>query len=176
MRISTSTWILCLMILIGTSTSTFGYDRIQLVQGRRGVKDKITFTIDVLRERTQNPRYENAPEFIQIYVTFDQTSTGMVYLDGKPIGRFDDSRSFNSNIADITYGRHTVTLGTTGPAVVSQFLVTVQGGVVREFLSDEAIVPPTGLEPRIADLERKVHELEAEIATLKKQKPTGRKQ
>jgi hypothetical protein len=163
-------------MLLALSTSAFA-DRIQVVQGRRAVKDKVTFTIDVLRFKGQYPQYQIAPENIQIHVTFDQPTTGMIYVDGKALGRFDESRVFDSNYAEISYGRHTVTLGTTGPAVVSSFYITVNGGIVREFLTDEAVVPtPVSLEPRIAELERKVQDLEAEITKLKKQKPAGRKQ
>lgn len=177
MKVSKSSWILSFIILIGASSSVFGDQRIQLVQGRREVKDKVTFTIDVLRAKNQNPQYENAPAFIQMYVTFDQATTGMVYVDGKPIGRFDESRVFNSNQADITYGRHTVAMVITRPSVVSQFFVTVPGADLREFLSVEAVLPaPVGLEPRVVVLERKVQELEAELAGMKKQKAVGKKQ
>ena len=176
MKTSKSLSMLCLIFLMGSFSSAFA-DRIQLVQGKRAIQDQVTFTVDVLREKYQNPRFENAPEDIQIILTFRQDTTGMVYIDGKAIGRFDETSVFSSNLADITYGRHTVTLITTSPSVVSQFYVTVRGGIVREFLNEQAIVPsPVGLEPRIAELERKIQTLETEMATLKKQKRAVRKQ
>jgi hypothetical protein len=171
MGLSKRGWLLALTILIVGSTSALAQSRIQLVQGRRAVKDKITFIVEVSREKTENPRYAAAPD-LQIHARFmDHPASGLVYLDGKALGRFDESMSFNSNFVDITYGRHTMTMVVTSPAVVFDFSVDVRGGVTREIIDgDELVVPKSSvlLEQRIFDLERKVHELEAEIATLKK--------
>jgi hypothetical protein len=93
----------------------------------------------------------------------------MVYIDGKPLGRFDETMQFNSNSIDITYGRHAITVVVANPTILGIVSVTVRGGALREILEGEAPLEaaPTGLEHRIVDLERKVHELEAAIATLK---------
>ena len=162
--------IFALMIVIGASSAAFA-DRIQLVQGRRAVTDKISFTIEVAHEKNRDPKYPPAPYDIQIYAVFaDHSASGLVYIDGKAIGRFDDTRQFNSNPADTTYGRHVITLVVSNPTVLGDFYVTVRDGVVREVLEgDEAVVlVPNALEKRVVDLERKVQDLEAEIATLKK--------
>lgn len=171
MAMSKRGWLLALAILFVGSTSIVAQSRIQLVQGRRNVKDKITFIVDVAPEKTENPR--SAPYDIQIFTRFaDRPTSGMAYLDGKALGRFDESMQFNSNLADITYGRHTMTLVVGSPTVVTDFYVMVRGGVVHEILESEkaaAVIPnATVLEQRIADLERKVQQLEAESATLKK--------
>lgn len=171
MKLSKRCWLLALMILIVGSTSAVAQSRIQFVQGRRTVKDKITFTVDVSREKNANPRYATVPEDLHIFTRFtDHPATGMVYLDGKALGRFDESMSFSSNYVDITYGRHTMTLVVTSPTIVFDFTVDVRGGVAREVLdSEEAVMPHSpGMEQRIVELERRVHELEAELATLKK--------
>jgi hypothetical protein len=164
--------IFALMILIGASSAAFA-DRIRLVQGRRAVADKISFTVEVAREKNRDPKYPPAPYDIQIYAVFaDHSTSGFVYVDGKAIGRFDDARQFNSNPADTTYGRHVITLVVSNPSVLGDFYVTVRDGVVREVLEgDEAVgFVPNALEKRVVDLERKVQDLEVEIATLKKKR------
>ena len=171
MKLAKCGWLSALAILFVASTSSFAQSRIQLVQGRRVVKDKITFIVEVSREKGENPRYATAPEYIQIFTRFtDRPATGMVYLDGKALGRFDESMSFSSNNFDITYGLHTITLAVTSPTVVFDFTVDVRGGRPREVIkSEEAVTPkPLLLDQRVLELERRVHELEAEIATLKK--------
>lgn len=171
MKLAKCGWLLALAILIVGSTSSVAQSRIQLVQGRRVVKDKITFVVEVSREKIENPRYATAPEDMIISARFaDRPASGMVYIDGKALGRFDESMSFNSSLFDITYGRHTMTLAVTSPTVVFDFTVYVRGGRAREVIeSEEAVTPrPLLLEQRVLELERRVHELEAEIATLKK--------
>jgi len=171
MRLSKCAWLLALLIVIFGSTSALAQTRIQLVQGRRLIKDKVTFVVDVSPEKIPNPRYATAPEDLHIYTRFtEHPGTGMVYLDGKTLGRFDEAMSFHSNSVDIAYGRHTLMLVVTNPTIVFDFLVDVRGGVAREvFDSDATTMPqPSVMEQRILELERKVHELEAEVATLKK--------
>ena len=171
MKLSKRSWLLVLAILILGSTSAVAQSRIQLVQGRRAVKDKISFIVEVSPEKGRTPN--QSPYDIQIFTRFaDRGAVGMVYLDGKALGRFDESQQFNSNPADITYGRHTMTLVVASPTVVTDFYVTVRGGVPHEVLdTEEAVLPRTpGLEQRIVELERRVHELEAELATLKKKR------
>jgi len=170
MELSKRGWLLALAFIIIGSSSVLAQPRIQLVQGRRAISDKLTFNIEVSRDKTGNPRYATAPEDIQVYLAFaDRPVSGMVYIDGKPLGRFDETQQFNSNSVDIAYGRHAITLVVANPGIVSIVSVTVRGGALREILDGEAplVAAPTGLEPRIVDLERKVHQLEAEIATLK---------
>jgi hypothetical protein len=62
-----------------------------------------------------------------------------------------------------------MTLVVTSPAIVFDFTVDVRGGRAREILDgEESVVPKSAIEQRILDLERKVHGLEAEIASLRK--------
>jgi len=65
-----------------------------------------------------------------------------------------------------------VTLVFASPTIVTDFYVTIRGGIAREILEGESAVssPPTGLDQRLVELERKVQELEAEMATLKKKR------
>ena len=171
MGLSTRGWLLALAIVIGGSTLAVAQSRIQLVQGRRAVKDKITFIVEISPHKSGYPQYAIKPEDIHVFTRFaDRPASGMVYIDGKAIGRFDEAMGFNSNPVDITYGRHTMTLVVASPAVVFDFSVLIRGGVVHEVLDSEELVMPQSsvLEQRILGLERKVHELEAEIATLKK--------
>jgi len=147
--------------------------RIQLAQGRRAIQEKVTFVIDVQSDKSQNPRYAEAPEDVQIYSGFaDRPASGRVYLDGKAIGRFDESMAFNGNSIPISYGRHTITLALTNPAILAQFYVTVRGGVLREILDDQE--PEVALTPdlskRVTELERKVNNLESELTSLKKKR------
>src|SRR6202008_4980528 len=95
MRLSKWAWLLALLIVIFGSTSALAQTRIQLVQGRRLIKDKVTFVVDVSPEKIPNPRYATAPEDLHIYTRFTEPpGTGMVYLDGKTLGRFDEAMSF----------------------------------------------------------------------------------
>jgi len=167
------TFLLALVVLIAVSATAVGQSRIQLAQGRRAIQDKVSFVVEILHEKTENPRYAAAPEDMQIFTRFaEKPATGRIYIDGKAIGRFDESMSFNSNLLDITYGRHTITVSFANPAVMMDFYVTVRGGAAREILDDhEAVVADSpNLEKRIVELERKVNDLENEIAGLKKKR------
>lgn len=171
MKKLTRVWLFALATLIFGSATCVAQGRIQLVQGRRTVTDKVTFVVEVGREKTENPRYATAPEDLHIFAQFaDHRATGIVYLDGKALGRFDESMGFNSNLVDITYGRHVITLTFANPTVVTGLYVTIRGGVAREILDESsALIPTTGLlEHRVVELERKVKDLESQIASLKK--------
>src|SRR5262245_3900842 len=160
-------------LIVVLAISAVGQNRIQLVQGRRPVKDKTNFVVDVTREKTENPRYANAPEDIQIYLVFaDRPATGRVYIDGKAIGRFDESQQFNSNPVDISYGRHTISLSVANEAILGTLYVTVRGGRLTEIIDPQDIPVSSGpdVNDRIVALERRVQQLENEIATLKKKK------
>ena len=114
MNLVRRSWLVVLMTLfVGVGTGA-AQGRIQLVQGKRAIQDKVTFVVEVGRDRANNPRYANAPEHLQIFARWQQAATGKVFMDGKAIARFDESILFNSNPFDITYGRHTLTLQFTG--------------------------------------------------------------
>ena len=173
MNLTRRTWLFVLMtLLVGAGTSV-AQSRIQLAQGRRAIQDKVTFVVEVAPDKSGNPRYANAPEDMRVWMRFlDHPATGKVYVDGKAIGRFDESMSFNSNLIDVTYGRHTITLMVAAPAILLDLYLDLRGGVAHEILDDQepAFTPAPDLSKRVAELERKVHDLEVEIATLKKKK------
>lgn len=167
-----SWFVVLLTLFVGVSTGA-AQSRIQLAQGKRPIQDKVSFVIDVGRDRSQSPRFAEAPESLQIYALFSgQPVTGRVYLDGKAIGRFDETQTFNSNPVPISYGRHTITLSVTSPTAIREFYATVPGGVLREVLDDQepSVTLAPDLTKRVTDLERKVNDLEAEIASLKKKR------
>jgi len=152
---------------------------LDLIKGKRTVKDKVSFTIEVDHETNENPRYKEKPEFIEMYATFASPASGIIALDGRGIQRFDESISVPRQRTEITYGRHTVTLQVSDTAVATGLLVTVRGGVVRELIgspgpaaseSTPAASPvrSSNVEDRIADLERRVRQLESEVDTLKR--------
>lgn len=165
----------CLIVLmtlfVGAGTS-LAQNRIQLAQGKRVFQDKVSFVIDVAHDKAENPRYAEAPDNMHVWMRFsDHVVSGKVYVDGKAIGRFDETMQFLSNPIDITYGRHTITLTVSGSATLYDLYVDLHGGVAHEILDDQDLVAPPpspALSKRVADLELKVHDLEAEIATLKK--------
>ena len=166
-------WSFALAILLFGFGTSIAQSRIQLVQGRRAVDDRVTFVVEVGRTKSQDPRYEAAPEFMQIFSRFaDRPATGTVYMDGKLLGRFDESGSFNSNPIEVTYGRHTMTIMFAKPAVVTLFMVDLRGGVLREILEGDLPVSPSPirLEQRLVELEHQVQRLESEVAALKKQR------
>ena len=173
MNLVKRSWLIVLMTLfVGVGTG-MAQSRIQLAQGRRPIEAKATFVIEVAREKIENPRNANAPDDMRVWMRFaDHPVTGRVYVDGKAIGRFDESMGFNSNALDISYGRHTITVTFSAPAVLYDLYVDVRGGAAREILEDQE--PDAKLAPdlskRITDLERKVQDLETEIATLKKKR------
>ena len=171
MKSSRCHWLLLLTILLGgSSITTVAQGRIQLVQGRRAIKDKVSFVVDVSRQKNDNPLAESG--YMQLRMVFTAPASGMFYVDGKPLTRFDEAMGFNANQVDVSYGRHTLTVVVANPAVTTEFGVTVSRGVPREILEEEALVvtAPNSLEQRVVDLERKVHELEAELAGFKKKR------
>lgn len=175
MKLSKRNWLLVLAILIISSTTSFAQSRINLVQGNRAVNDKVTFVIEVTHQKNEKPPYaaESADMYISTRFAGGHPATGMAYLDGKAIGRFDEAMSFHSNPIDAAFGRHTITLVFAKPAVLIDFLVDVLSrGVAREILEGEnaVVTLPTSLEQRVVELEQKVRELETEIATLKKKR------
>ncbi len=142
------------------------------MQGKRAIKDKVTFAVELVHAKNEDPRNTTVQNDVNIFTRFgERPATGMVYLDDKALGRFDESMSFNSNLAEITYGRHTMTVVFAAPATLVDFTVSIRGvGVAREILEGDGNVAAvsTGMEKRVADLERLVHDLESEIAALKK--------
>ena len=173
MRTATRKLLAIFGLIVFLAVSAIAQSRIQLVQGRRPVKEKTNFVVDVSREKTENPRYANAPEDVQISVVFaDRPATGMVYLDGKALGRFDESQQFDSNPIDISYGRHTITVEVANEAILGRLYVTVRGGRLMEILDAQNINLTGGpdVNARIVGLERRVQQLENEIAALKKKK------
>lgn len=173
MNLVRRSWLVVLMTLfVGVGTGV-AQSRIQLAQGKRVIQDKVIFVVEVGRERTQNPRYAEAPEDMQIFTRFNGgPASGRVYVDGKAIGRFDESMSFNSNLIPVSYGRHTITLAVASPATLNDFYVTVRGGTALEILEDQepAVTLTPDLSKRVSELERKVQDLEAEISSLKKKR------
>lgn len=158
--------------LVGAGTSV-AQNRIQLAQGRRVIQEKVTFVIDVGRDKTGNPRYAESPEEMRVWMRFaDRPVSGKVYLDGKAVGRFDESMSFNSNPLYVSYGRHTITLVVSSAATLYDLYIDLRGGVAREILDEQetAVELAPDLSKRIGDLERKVSALEAEIVTLRKKR------
>jgi hypothetical protein len=149
---------------------------IDLIKGKRAVKDKISFTIEVSRETKEDPRYKEQPEFIEISAAFAGPASGVIALDGKGVQRFDESTKVGGQRTEITYGRHTVTLQVTEPAVATSLIVFVRGGVVREIIGESvggAGISATGaasvgVEERLSGLERRVKQLESEVETLKR--------
>ena len=172
MNLVRRSWLVILLTLFVGGTGV-AQSRIQLAQGRRTIQDKVSFVIDVAHDKSGNPRYADAPEDMRIMVRFsDRPATGRVYVDGKAVGRFDESQMFNSNSIDVTYGRHTITLAVTAPATLYDLYVDLRGGIAHEILSDEepAVTLAPDLSKRVAELERKVHDLEAEVASLRKKR------
>jgi hypothetical protein len=111
--------------------------RIQLIKGKRAIKDKVTFTVEVSHEKNENPRYAAMPEFIQISGTFAGPASGAIALDGKGITRFDETKAFESERTEITYGRHVITVHLSSPAIATSLVVFVRGGVVSEVIDEE---------------------------------------
>ena len=160
------------VILIASSVTALSQGRIQLAQGKRAIQDKVSFVVDVTPDKRSRPT-ATAPDDMQIYTRFaEKAATGRVYVDGKAVGRFDESMSFNSNLLDVTFGRHTITIAFASPAVMLDFYVTVRGGFLREILDDNepVVATPPNLENRVVELEQRVRDLETEIAGLKKKR------
>jgi hypothetical protein len=156
-------------LFVGVGTGV-AQSRIQLAQGKRAIQDKVSFVVEISPEKN---RPAVASSDMQIFTRFYGPATsGRVYVDGKAVGRFDESPQFNSNPIEITYGRHTITLAVTNPTALTDFYVTVRGAVAREVLDDqEPLVTLTpDLSKRVSELERKVNDLQAEMANLKKKR------
>jgi hypothetical protein len=172
MKRSKSRWLIILAILLGGSITTFAQGGIQLVNGSRAIKDNVSFIVEVAHQKNENAAFATAPGYMYLYMTFDHAASGLVYVDGKAVARFDQSTGFNVDRFETSYGRHTLTVVLANPAAISYFRVTLDGGLPREILEGETaeISFPSGLEERIVQLERKLHELEAEIATLKRKR------
>ncbi len=148
--------------------------RIGLIKGKRAVKDRISFTIEVSHEKNENPRYKDKPEFIEITGTFAGAASGIVELDGTGVQRFDNSTKIEGERTEITYGRHTVTLQVSEPAVATSLVVFVRGGLVREVVGESksgrgaggAAKANMSVEERVTDLERRMKQLELELERL----------
>jgi hypothetical protein len=167
-------WVLVPVMVLAASVTTLCQGRIQLVQGRRAIEDKVTFVVDVEPEKPPRAPISTPPHDGHVFTRFAQPSIGRFEVDGKPVGRFDESKSFNSNLFDISYGRHTFTLVFASPAIVTDFYVTIRGGVPREVLEDGSAITtsiaPTDLAQRVVELERKVQQLQDEIVMLKRRR------
>ena len=167
-----SFFVVLMTLFVGVGTG-FGQGRIQLAQGRRAVQDKVTFVIEVVRDKRSDPRYAEKPEDMRVWMRFtDRPATGRVYLDGKAIGRFDESMSFTSNSLDVAYGRHTITVALAGPATLMDLYVDLRGATAHELLDDQepAVELTPDLSKRVTELERKMNTLEAELTSLKKKR------
>lgn len=173
MKGSRSSWLIVLAVVLGGSVTTFAQGRVQLVHGKRAVKDNVSFIVEVAHRKNEDTTSATAPAYMYLYVTFDHPASGLVYADGKAVVRFDEAIGFNADRFETSYGRHTLTLVVQNPTAISQFVVTLDDGVPREILEGETAVGaalPSGLEVRVVQLERKLQELEAEIATLKRKR------
>ncbi len=173
MNLVRRSWLVVLMTLFVGAGTGYAQNRVQLAQGRRAIQDKVSFVVEVARDKRNDPRTAEAPDDLRISIIFaDRPASGRVYLDGKAVGRFDETQQFASNLIDVTYGRHTITLSVAAPATLGNMYVDIRGGVAHEILDDEQ--PLTSLTPdlskRVAELERKMHDLEAEMASLKKKR------
>jgi hypothetical protein len=174
MNLTKRSCLIAMMTLFLGAGTGLAQSRIQLAQGRRVIEEKVSFVINVGHDKTGDPRYAEAPEEMRVWMRFaDRPVSGKVYVDGKAIGRFDQAMGFNSNSIDISYGRHTILLTVSGPATLYDLYVDLRGGVAHEILDDQDLVAPPpspALSKRVADLEQRMHDLETEIATLKKKR------
>jgi hypothetical protein len=162
-------------IVLMMASTAWADIHLKLISGKRTVKDKVTFTIEVDHEKNEDPRYAKAPELIRFIVNFAEPASGVIILDGKGVLRFDGTTQAISGDTEITYGRHVVTMQVSAPAVVTLLDVSVRGGVIREVFGETpAAGAPSGasagggVEDRITALEQKVKQLEAEIEALKR--------
>ena len=170
MNLIKRSWLIVLLLLFVGAGTCFAQSRIQLVNGKRAIADKVSFVVEV----APDPRYPTPPlEGIYIFTRFqDHPATGKLYLDGQAVARFDESMGFNSNLIDAKYGRHTLTMAFASPSAIGDFMVSLRGpGIAREILDEPALVR-AGDRPsqRVTELEHKISNLEAEIATLKKKR------
>lgn len=161
-----------LMLMANTAWADI---HLKLISGKRTIKDKVSFTIEVDHEKNENPTYAKAPELIRFIVKFAEPASGVIILNGQGVLRFDGATEAISDPTEITYGRHTVTMQVSAPAVATLLDVSVRGGVVREVLGEApSSRAPSGTsssgsaEERITALEQKVKQLEVEIEALKR--------
>jgi hypothetical protein len=178
MRILPRRLLVTIVISFLASTAARADISLDLIKGKRTVKDKVSFTIEVDHETNENPRYKEKPEFIEIHATFASPASGIIALDGRGIQRFDESISVPGQRTEITYGRHTVTLQVSDTAIATGLVVSIRGGVVRELIgsgpSASESTPVAGAargsnaEERMLNLERRVTQLEAEVEALKR--------
>ncbi len=162
-------------IVLMMASTAWADIHLKLISGKRTVKDKVSFTIEVDHEKNEDPRYAKAPEFIRFIVNCAEPASGVVILDGKGVLRFDGTTQAISGDTEITYGRHVVTMQVSAPAVVTLLDVSVRGGVIREVFGEtpaagapSAASAGASAEDRITALEQKVKQLEAEIEALKR--------
>ena len=163
-------------LLLLFSTSALADIRIELIKGKRTIKDKVSFTIEVSHETNENPRYKEKPEFIEISASFASPANGGLAIDGRGVQRFDEAVTVQGQRTEVTYGRHTITLQVSETAVATGLVVFVRGAVVRELIGDragEGASSTSGsvnsvMEERLADLERRVRQLESEVEILKR--------
>ena len=175
MNLVRRSWLVILMTLFVGAGSSFAQSRVRLAQGRRAVKDKVSFVVEIAPDKhfAGDPRFAVGPQRVTIWLRLaDHPVSGMVSVDGKAVGRFDEALDFNSNDLDVAYGRHTITLSVTAPTTLTGLYVDVAPGIAREILDDAepSVVPVPDLSNRVAELERKVHDLENEIVELKKKR------
>ncbi|HXI93534.1 MAG TPA: hypothetical protein VNO24_26425 [Blastocatellia bacterium] len=162
-------------LLLLFSTSALADIRIELIKGKRTIKEKVSFTIEVSHETNENPRYKEKPEFIEVSASFASPANGAIAIDGRGVQRFDEAVTVQGQRTEITYGRHTITLQVSETAVATGLVVFVRGAVVRELIGDRAGEASSasssvnsGMEERLADLERRVKQLESEVQILKR--------
>ena len=174
-RLSVYSLMSAAVMLMAMASAAWADIHLKLISGKRTVKDKVSFTIEVDREKNEDPRYAKAPEFIRFIVNSAEPASGVVILDGKGVLRFDGTTQAISGDTEITYGRHVVTMQVSAPAVITLLDVSVRGGVIREVFGEApATGAPSGAsasgstEDRITALEQKVKQLEAEIEALKR--------
>lgn len=163
-------------LLLFFSTSALADIRIELIKGKRTIKDRVSFTIEVSHETNENPRYKEKPEFIEISASFASPANGAIAIDGRGVQRFDEAVTVQGQRTEITYGRHTITLQVSETAVATGLVVFVRGAVVRELIGERAgegasstsSSVNSAMEERLADLERRVRHLESEVEILKR--------
>jgi hypothetical protein len=167
--------LLAALLLLVASANALADVRIELIKGKRTIKDRISFTVEVSHELDENPRYKEKPEFIEISASFVNPASGAIALDGRGVQRFDETARVEGQRTEITYGQHTITVQVSEPAVATSLVIFVRGAVVREVIGESigggvssAGAPSnTGVEQRLAELERRVEQLESEVEMLK---------
>jgi hypothetical protein len=164
-----------LLLLALGAPGAFADIRINLIKGKRTVKDTVSFTIEVSHEKNEKPRYHDKPEFVEISAEFAEPASGVILLDRQGVQRFDGSARVKGQRTEITYGRHVVTVQVSAPAVATDLTVFVRGGLVREVIGTAAARAPAVAAPpkkstaeRLADCQKRVTALETEIEVLKR--------